>query len=151
MIGPPAFAKQKRETAYRSHGELVGRDEGVGNGVEYDSELVKDTEGNGDDGLARRELEKFSAIAREYLYSATLPFNPFDWAGELNAGSRFAHFSCQELGQTVVALPDSIEVVTMDFFFSVLLDGEGMDADLAVVGSIETLDVADDVFAFLGR
>jgi len=51
MVSPPAFAEEKRKAADRTHGELVGGDEGARNGVEYDAELLKYTEGNGNDGF----------------------------------------------------------------------------------------------------
>jgi hypothetical protein len=39
----------------------------------------------------------------------------------------------------------------VNLFFRLLLDGERVYADLAVVGGIETLDVADDLLAFFRR
>lgn len=39
----------------------------------------------------------------------------------------------------------------MNFFFCMLLDSEGMNADLTIVGGIEALNVAYNLFSLLGR
>jgi hypothetical protein len=51
MIGPPPFAKEERESANRPHGELVGSDQGVGNGIEDKPELMKNAERDRDHDL----------------------------------------------------------------------------------------------------
>ena len=126
-------------------------DEGAGNRIEDKTELLKHAEGDGDDGFAGGEIEEFAAIAGEDLYAAATPFDSLDGAGDLDAGTRFSNLAGEELGQSVVALTNAEDFVAVDFFFSLLLDGEGVDADLAIVGGIEALDVAYDLFALFRR
>ena len=126
-------------------------DQGMGNRIEDKTELVEHAEGDGDDGFAGGEFEELAAVAGEDFYSAATPFNSFDGAGELDAGASFADLSSEELGQAIVAFAYAEDLVAVNFFFSVLLDGEGVDPDLAVVGGIEALDVVDDLFALFRR
>jgi len=98
VLGPPAFAKQEREAANGTHRELVRGDEGVGNGIEDDSELMEDAERDGHDDFAGGELEEFSAVAGEDVYTAATPFDAFDGAGELDARAGFTDLSGEEMG-----------------------------------------------------
>jgi hypothetical protein len=146
VFSPPALAKEERESADRPHGKLVCRDEGPGKGVEGDSKLVEDAERDRDNGFARRELNEFATVAGEYLDASALPVDSLDWTGKFDASASLAGFDCEELGEAVIAFADAEEFVRVDFFFGMLLDSEGMDADLAVVGGIEALHVLDDLF-----
>ena len=126
-------------------------DERVRHGVEGEAELVKYAERNSDDGFAGGELEEFPSVTGEDFNAAATPFDSFDGAGELDAGASFTYFSGEEVGEAIVAFANAEEVLAVNLFFSVLLNGERMDADLAIVGSIESLDVADDLFALFRR
>ena len=46
---------------------------------------------------------------------------------------------------------DPEDILPVDLFFGVLLDSEGVDADVAVVGGIEALNVSDDLRSLLRR
>jgi hypothetical protein len=151
VFSPPAFVKEQREAANWSHGELVGRDKRVRDGIEDETELLENAERDGNDCFIRRELHEFSVIAGEDLYAAVLPLNPFNWTGELDAGSSLANFLREEMGEPVVAFADAEEFVSVNLFFGALLDGEGVDAYLAVVGGVEALDIADDLVALFRR
>jgi len=151
VLRPPALAEEKSEAADRSHGELVSRDEWVWDGVEGEAELVEHSQWDGYDDFGSGELEEFSAVAGEDLGATAPPLNSFDRAGELDAPTCFADFSGEELRQAIIAFANAEDVFAMDFFLRVLLDGEGMDADLAIVGCIEALNVVDDLFTLLRR
>ena len=151
VLGPPRLAIKKRETANGPHGELVCRNKGLGKGVEGDAKLLKHAERHRDDSFVRREFDEFAAVAGEDLHTSTLPLDSFDRTGKLDASAGLASLAGKELGEAVIAFAYAEELVCVDFFFGLLLDSEGMDADLAIVGGIETLDVLDDLFAFLRR
>src|SRR3569833_3561852 len=137
VLRPPALAEEKSEAADRPHGELVSRDEWVWDGVEGEAELVEHSQWDGYDAFGSGELEELSAAAGEDLGATAPPLNSFDRAGELDAPTCFADFSGEELRQAIIAFANAEDVFAMDFFLRVLLDGEGMDADLAIVGCIE--------------
>lgn len=126
-------------------------EEGVGNGIEDEPELLKNPERDRDDNLGGCELDSFTAVAREYLDAAPSPLDSFDRTRELDAGTCLPCLPREKLGKPLVAFADAKEFVALDLLFCVLLNGEGVDPDLAMVSGIEAFYITDDLFAFLRR
>ena len=124
VLCPPTFAKKKGEATDRPHGELVGRDERVRDGVEDEAELLENAERDSDDHFICRELHEFSVIAGKDLYAAALPLDLFNRTGEFDAGSGFSNFLGEEPRKSVVAFADTKEFFAVNLFFGSLLDGE---------------------------
>ena len=147
VSGPPTVAKEEREAPDGSHGKLVCGDEGVRDGIEDEPELLKNAKRNRDDCFAGGEFEEFSAISREDVHATAPPFDPFDGTRELDAAACLANLLREEFGEAVISVADTEELVAAHLFLGALLDGKGVNADLAVVRGVEALDVADDLFA----
>jgi hypothetical protein len=80
-----------------------------------------------------------------------LPAQLADGSVEVEGAFAFADLSGEELRELVVASVEMKGAVAFDGLFGFLLNAECECADLAMIGRVESFDVAGDGFAFFGR
>lgn len=137
---PEALAEDEGEAADGAHAHVCGGfEQGAGPGDDADGAGLEDAEWKCDDGFGGDEFAG-GGLKRDV---ACAPTHGRDGCVEEEGGAGGAEAIGQEVRQTIVALADVGDTVSIDGVFGGLLDAERLCADLCGVSGVETLDVAN--------